>query len=94
MRLRAGLEALSLIATGCAGLPERVLIDVDGRSIEVRQHGFGAEQLSGRWSTSEDCNVAIDLTGKGGATIHRIGPGQLQLQGADGIRKRLYSCPE
>ncbi len=38
MRLRACAGGLLLAVTGCVGMPERVRIDVDGHSIEVRQN--------------------------------------------------------
>ena len=78
MRLRACTGLLLLGASGCAGLPERVRIDVDGRTIEVRQGSLPAGVLEGVWSTSPEC---------GGAATEK-----LEVIGAGGELLILYRC--
>lgn len=78
MRLRACTGLLLLASSACAGMPERVRIDVDGRAIEVRQRGLSAGALKGAWSTSSEC---------GGA-----GAEQREVMGAGGELLILYRC--
>ncbi len=92
MRLRACLGGVLLALGACAGLPERVRIDVDGRSIEIRQRGLSSELLAGAWAASPDC------AGGGGAIpseireVHVVGPGELEATGPEGEPVRLYRC--
>lgn len=78
MRLRACTGLLLLASSACAGLPERVRIDVDGRTIEVRQRGLSPGALKGLWSTSPEC---------GGAALEK-----LEVVGAAGELLTLYRC--
>lgn len=93
MRLRACLAGMLLCATACAEIPERVRIDVDGRSIEVRQRGL---RPGGGWSYSPACGdeVRLDLNALGESliSIRMIGPDELEATGSDGAVIRLYRC--
>ena len=93
MRLRACVPGLLLCATACAEIPERVRIDVDGRSIEVRQRGLGT---GGGWSSSRGCGdeVRLDLNAVGESlvSIRMLGADELEATGSDGTVIRLYRC--
>ncbi len=78
MRLRACMSGLVLGATACAGLPEQVRIDVDGRTIEVRQRGLSGKLLSGGWSTEAMC---------GDGNVETV-----EVLRASGETLKLYRC--
>ncbi len=86
MRLRAGTGALLLALGGCAGLPEGVRLDVDGRWIEVRRNGLGPT----RWGLDPECREPAPAGDYSGL---RIGPGgELIVHGRDGRKVRLFPC--
>jgi len=85
MRLRAGMGALLLALGGCAGLPEEVRLDMDGRSIEVRQHGFGA-----RWALDSACKEPVRVQDY--AQLRLAAGGELTATGPDGRPVRLFPC--
>lgn len=93
MRLRACMGGLLLVVTACAELPERVRIDVDGRSLEVRQSGLSGQLLGGDWSATPDCAVAIRPELDDFATIRRVGPNEIEAIGLNGLAVRLFRCP-
>ena len=78
MRLTACTGLLLLAASACAGLPERVRIDVDGRTIYVRQGSLSPLELQGVWSTSPECAGAA--------------PEEREVLGAAGELLTLYRC--
>lgn len=92
MRLRACMGSLLFLVTGCAGLPERLKIEVDGRTIEVRQQGFGAYFLEGRWSSSSDCLSAAELLPREAVKIRSIAPDEIEIEGEGGVPTRLFRC--
>jgi hypothetical protein len=91
MRLRACMGGVLLVVTACAQLPERVRIDVDGRSIEVRQNGLSGELL-GRWVASRDCGGGSFLELDELVSIRRIGPDEIEAIGVNGTAVRLFRC--
>ncbi len=92
MRLRACMGAL-LLCAGCVGLPETVSIEVDGRTIELRQHGFEIAPSEGQWSSSEDCRSTVMVPVTPGATVRSFGEREIEIVGADGSLVRLHRCP-
>lgn len=95
MRLCASIGGLLLGATACVGLPETVRIEVDGRTIELRQGGLSG-RLAGGWSTSPDCRLEprfdVAELGTSAVSIRMITPDELELAGRDGDVVRLYRC--
>lgn len=79
MRLSACTGGLLLAASACAGLPESIRIDVDGRIIEVRQQGMSAALLGGDWSVSAQCADGLAE--------------EVEVTASDGERLKLYRCP-
>jgi hypothetical protein len=95
MRLRACVGLLLLGLGGCAQLPGMVRLDVDGRTVEIRQQGFAPLLAGGGWSPRA-CDAA-----DGGETdaavgpvmaIRVIGPDEIELIGPGGRAVRLYRC--
>jgi hypothetical protein len=94
MRLRACTGGLLLAATACVHFPERVKIEVDGRTVELRRHGLAGDLPPGRWSSSSDC-LSGGYEPAGGKPAQRtmiLGPDLLEVTGADGSVLRLYRC--
>lgn len=95
MRLRACIGGLLLAGTGCAALPEAVRIEVDGKIVELRQHGLSG-QLPGGWSKTPDCRVEPRFDpaelGTSVASIRMVSADDLELVGRDGGLVRLYRC--
>ena len=86
MRLRACMGGLLLAATGCAGLPGQVRLEVDGRAVEVRQNGLSEMPIEERWARSPDClDPAILVVGSA-----------LEVEAieADGTKVPLHRCPK
>jgi hypothetical protein len=84
-----------LVGTGCATLPETVRIEVDGRTLELRQQGLSG-RFEGGWSKSPDCGAeprfeAAEL-GASVESIRMITADELELVGRDGSLVRLYRC--
>ncbi len=92
MRLSACMGILLSCTSGCAGLPERVKIEVDGRTIELRQQGFGAQLFDGRWSSAPDCSSAAELPPQETVMIRSIASDELEVEGEGGVPMRLYRC--
>ena len=80
MRQIACMSGLLLAVAGCAQLPERVRLDVDGRSIEVSQRGLAEPLLTAAgWSaTPPPCE-------KG--EVERV-----DVSGPDGAARSLFRC--
>lgn len=78
MRLSACTGGVLLAATACAGLPESIRIDVDGRMLEVRQQGLPSSLLARGWSLAPECGER--------------GREEVELIGFDGKELRLYRC--
>ena len=95
MRLRACIGGLLLAGTGCAALPETVRIEIDGKTVELRQQGLSG-QLPGGWSKSPDCGLEprFDPAQLGASVegIRMISSDELELVGRDGSLMRLYRC--
>jgi hypothetical protein len=94
MRLRACTGGLLLAATACVHLPERVKLDVDGRTVELRQHGLAGALPPGRWSSSSDCSPDGYEAGdeKWRRRVVVVGPDLLEITGANGASRKLYRC--
>jgi hypothetical protein len=95
MRLRACIGGLLLGATACAGLPETVRVNVDGRTVEISQRGLSG-RLPGGWSTSPDCGMGsrfdVAELGTSAVSIRMITRDEIELVGGDGSAVRLYRC--
>lgn len=94
MRLSACMCGLLLAVSGCASLPERMRIEVDGRRIELWAQGTGGLLPEGSWSTSEECDPdrpRFSLRGKGG-TLIVLDPDLLQIRGSNGELVSLHRC--
>jgi hypothetical protein len=94
MRLKACIGGLLLASTGCAQLPERIRIDIDGRSFELRKQGLSGLLQLGRWSASPDCAPdapRLDPV-ESGERLVLLGPDHLQVTGKDGKVWSLYRC--
>jgi|GEM_PF-4647743 len=95
MRLRACLAGLLLFASACAELPGLVRIDVDGRTVELRQRGLSRAPLGGAWSTSPDCGdeSRFDLAelDRSVVSIRVVGTDELEVIGPEGT-VRLFRC--
>ena len=97
MQLRACIAILLLGVGACAQLPSSVRIDVDGKTLEVRQRGLSSV-LGGAWSHSRGCEAGhaaepLGLAGSG-STIRLVGPDELEVLGSDGSVIRLYRCSQ
>ena len=95
MRLRACIGGLLLAGAGCAGLPETVRIDVDGRTLELRQQGLSG-QLRGGWSTSPECGLEprfdVGELGTSVESVRMVTRDELELIGRDGSIVRVFRC--
>jgi hypothetical protein len=84
-----------LSGSACAGLPETVRIDVDGRTLELRQRALSG-QLRGGWSTSPDCGLEprfdVGELGASVESVRMITPDELELVGRDGSLVRVFRC--
>jgi hypothetical protein len=98
MRLRACMAGLSLFATGCAELPGLVRIDVDGRTVELRQRRYSNAPLQGAWSTAPLCGEEsrFDLAelGRSVVSVRVISADELELIGPEGTAVRLFRCAQ
>jgi hypothetical protein len=94
MLLRACIGGLLLAPAACAQLPERVRIDVDGRTVEVRQQGVPQRFGQGQWSGSRRCEPREprikreEIRG----TIVSVGPEVLEDSVAEGEVRKMYRC--
>jgi hypothetical protein len=62
-----------------------VRLDVDGRSIEVRQRGLDVA----RWALDPECREPV---APGGKRIRSVGDGQAEVVGPDGLPVLLFRC--
>jgi hypothetical protein len=90
------MGGLLLCAAGCAQLPGLVRIDVDGRTVELRQRGLNGRDVAGGWSTSPVCDgesrFDVAELGRSAVSIRVVGTDELEVVGSDGTAIRLFRC--
>jgi hypothetical protein len=90
------MGGLLLFVAACTQLPGLVRIDVDGRTLELRQRGLSGVQLAGGWSTAASCvgEGRFDLSelGRSVVSIRIVAPDELEVIGPDGHAVRLFRC--
>jgi hypothetical protein len=92
MRLIACISALLLVSSGCAQLPERVRIDVDGRTMELRRQGPSPLSQWTKWSSSPDCSTRERVDPIDYATSVLLAPDRMEVTSKDGRSGSLYRC--
>jgi hypothetical protein len=90
------MAGLSLLAVGCAELPGLVRIDVDGRTVELRQRGLSNAAFKGSWSMAPHCGNESRFDpaelGRSVVSVRIISADELELIGPEGTAVRLFRC--
>jgi hypothetical protein len=89
------MSGLLLAVTGCAQMPKRLKVELDGRTIELKEREVVTRSSSDHWSILARCEAEQQLQDPQqlGQSIRVVTPDLLEVSTAQKVVTEVHGCP-